>query len=395
MLKLDLPEPNAEMQAQSKRLSALVRARIEASPRCSISFAEYFELSQYAPGLGYYSAGMNKLGTGGDFVTAPELGNAFAYCLANALAPTLRALQPKPTSILEIGCGTGKLAVDLLRALAAIDCLPDHYDLLERSADLRARQREYARVELADTPELFARMRWLDAPRSESWCGAIIGNEIVDALPCERFEMCSGEARQLRVAVQNDVLIWQLGEALTLPAGVQEIVAELTDGYQSEYLQLLPAWLASISASMHRGMMIMVDYGYARRDYYHSQRDRGTLVCHYQHRVFDAPFWWPGLVDISASVDFTLLAEAGVAAGFELLGLHTQAEFLLRTGLTELASSVAAFSPAAALKRGNEIRKLTLSSEMGERFLVMSLHKGMAAERMHEVYASLGLRARL
>ncbi len=383
------------MQAHSERLSRLIRERIATSGDGSISFADYFELSQYAPGLGYYSAGMNKLGPGGDFVTAPELGGAFAHCLARALVPVLRQLKPAPSTILEIGCGTGKLAVDLLLALAELDSVPEHYDLLERSADLRARQRAYAESALVDRPDLLARMRWLDAPPSEPWCGAIVGNEIIDALPCERFEVRGGKALQLRVALDGNELTSILGPVLQLPDGIQRFVGELSDGYQSEFLALLPSWLASISAGLTRGVMILIDYGYARRDYYHPQRHRGTLVCHYQHRVFDAPFWCPGLVDISASVDFTLLAEAGLAAGFELLGCHTQAEFLLRTGLADWASTIAELPPELALKRSNEVRKLTLPTEMGERFLVMSLCKDLPLTNMHEVYASLGWRMRL
>ncbi|HSN00658.1 MAG TPA: SAM-dependent methyltransferase, partial [Rudaea sp.] len=179
-MRVDLPKPDPDELAHSERVAALIRGEIEAAGG-ALDFSRYMELALYAPGLGYYSAGAAKFGAAGDFITAPEFGFVFARCLARALAPTLRETRG---DILELGPGSGALAAELLAELERLNALPARYLLLERSADLRERQRE--RI-LRHCPHLRDRCAWLDAPPSAPWRGALVANEVLDALPVRRF----------------------------------------------------------------------------------------------------------------------------------------------------------------------------------------------------------------
>ena len=144
------------------------------------------------------------------------------------------------------------------------------------------------------------------------------------------------------------------------------------DGYRSELLPQLPYWIQAVMGGLDRGAMLFADYGYTRREYYQPDRDTGTLRAYYRHRVHNDPYLWPGLQDITASVDFTALAEAGTQAGFDLAGYTTQANFLLGNGLQERLNEAEARADETTLLRlRNEAKRLTLPSEMGERFQVM------------------------
>lgn len=148
-------------------------------------------------------------------------------------------------------------------------------------------------------------------------------------------------------------------------------------GYCSEINASLPAWLRAVTSSLQQGLALFIDYGYTRQDYYRPQRNDGTLICHYQHRAHNDPFKWPGLTDISASVDFTALAEAADLCGLEVSGYTTQAMFLMASGLDEVLAEFGSLPDKERIQMNNQVLRLTLPGEMGERFQVMALSRGL------------------
>ncbi len=330
----------------------------------AISFARYMDLALYAPGLGYYSGGATKFGAAGDFVTAPELGPAFARVIAHAIAPVLRAFD-HPT-ILELGGGSGALAADLLSTLRGLRVAPVRYCMLDRSGDLRARQAQ--RLAGFD-------VEFLDAPPTSPFDGVVIGNEVLDALAVECF--CIDDGTVLERAVAFDIgLRWQNRSATpALAAAVRHIESslgrKLPHGYASEVATVLPSFIATVTAQLRRGIALFCDYGYGRAEYYRPERDQGTLICHHQHRAHDDPFFLPGLNDISAFVDFTALAEALTAAKLHLLTYDTQAGFMLRQDLPTIFAELATLEDRSRLQLTGALKRLMLPGEMGERFKLM------------------------
>ncbi len=376
----DLPLPDYEALAHSDRLSAHLRAEI-AGGHGAIPFARFMELALYAPGLGYYSAGSSKFGDAGDFTTAPEIGPLFAATLANAVAPVLQQLGPQ-SRMLEIGGGSGAFAEVMLKRLLELDALPERYAILEPSADLRERQRE--RLGRSLIPPVFDLVEWLDRPFQDEWNGLLFANEVLDALPTSRFTLRDGEVFEETVVLdgEGDFRRGEQPADALLAAAVRHVERYLeqpfADGYRSEILPQLPYWVQAVAGGLRDGAMLFVDYGYPRREYYLPQRNEGTVRAFYRHRVHNDVYRWPGLQDITASVDFTALAEAGTGAGFELAGYCTQASFLLGCGLDQLLAAAEQRSDEVGRMRLREqVKRLTLPSEMGERFQAMGFARGV------------------
>ncbi|MBS0193893.1 MAG: SAM-dependent methyltransferase [Proteobacteria bacterium] len=377
---LPLPEPAA--REHSARLTALLHAAI-AQAGGALPFWRYMELALYAPGLGYYSAGARKFGADGDFVTAPELGSLFAHCVADALAPVLREIGAQ-AEFFELGGGSGAFAEHALLRLAAGEALPARYAILEPSADLRQRQRE--RLFAALPADLSARLEWIDAPPQEPWDGVLFANEVLDALPTTRFVIEDGQPWEQCVGRdENGAFTWTTRPADALLAHAlrhieRGLESRLPDGYRSEALPQLPYWIDAVAGTLQRGALLFVDYGHPRREFYARDRSDGTLMCHYRHHAHADPFCWPGLQDITASVDFTALAEAGTRIGFELAGYCAQAHFLLGNGLPQALEAAQGLPEIQRLALARQARRLTLPDAMGERFQVMGFQRGVDFE---------------
>jgi SAM-dependent MidA family methyltransferase len=377
-----LPALNAAEAAHSAVLREQIIRRIRASDGF-IDFETFMELALYAPGLGYYSAGSTKLGAAGDFTTAPEVSELFGRCVARQCAQILR--DSGGGSILELGAGTGRMAATILRELAASDALPTHYDILEVSADLADRQRQ----RLGALPEpLRSRIRWLQQLPPRPLHGVILANEVLDALPCHRFVM--GEATVAAVGVTaaaDGTLGWTRRPAdAALTAAVYELngmlPAPLVPGYVSEVCTRVDPWVASLAACLERGVLLLFDYGLPRAQYYQSDRYNGTLTCHFKHRAHFNPFVNLGVQDITAWVDFTRVALAGHACGLDVLGLCTQAGFLLGSGIDEFLGQPDDGQARDALEQARlagEARRLLLPGEMGEAFKLLALGRGIEA----------------
>jgi len=376
-----LPAPSADAQAHSAHLREVIQETIIAAGG-RIPFWKFMELALYAPGLGYYSAGAHKFGPGGDFTTAPERSSLFSACVADALTPALRQAG-KGAIFMELGGGSGAFAEACLEKLQANGVLPARYAILEPSADLRQRQRERLQARLA--PELFARVEWLDGPIDQPWDGVLFANEVIDALPTPRFVVRAGEVLEECVALDGEGRFVRAEQPVDplLSAAVRRIEAQLpepfADGYRSEALAQLPYWLQAVIGGLRNGALLLIDYGYARGEYYLPERRDGTLRAFRQHHLIDDVFAWPGLQDITASVDFTALAEAGVGAGFEFSGYCSQASFLLGNGLQDnlLALEAQTADDAARHNLRQQAKALTLPSEMGERFQAIGFQRGV------------------
>ena len=376
-MRVELPEPTPDERTHSERVAAAIRNEI-VSAGGALDFARYMELALYAPGLGYYSAGSTKFGAAGDFVTAPELGFVFARCLARALAPALRELGGG--DVLELGPGSGALAVELLLELERLDALPRRYRLLERSADLRDRQQTLMSQRCA---HLLDRLEWLDAPPSGPWKGVLIANEVIDALPVHSLALRDSGlfARKVAIDAQGRFVWLEQPAERTLAQKVAQAIGNGLDSlplpYVCEVCTMLEPWIIEVTRTLAHGSAFFFDYGYARGEYYHPQRSAGTLRCHYRHRAHDDPLILPGLQDITAWVDFDALAGSGEAAGFEVVAQSMQAEFLIAHDLdgvfarayTQATDEVVRYTLA------QEVKRLTLPNEMGERFRVMALRR--------------------
>jgi len=366
-----LPVPTPEAQAHSARLQQLIHREIAAQGGW-IPFSRYMELVLYAPGLGYYTAGARKFGGEGDFVTAPEISALFGRTLARQLAEIMALSTPQ---ILELGAGSGKLAVDVLAELERLGALPERYAILEVSADLRERQQQRIATAL---PHLADRVVWLDMLPDEI-SGAVFGNEVLDALPVHLMRWTADGLRERGVVSAGETFSWQ--ERLPENPSLVELAQALPmpDDYLSELSPAARGLTASLCQRLRQGVLLWVDYGFGAREYYHPQRDRGTLMCHYRHHAHDDPLFLPGLQDITAHVDFTAVAEAGVDAGAELLGYTSQAFFLLNCGITELLQEAPPDDVKTYAPLAGQLQKLTSPAEMGELFKVMTLGKGVDA----------------
>jgi SAM-dependent MidA family methyltransferase len=340
-----------------------------------LSFERFMDLTLYAPGLGYYSGGAEKLGAGGDFTTAPEVSSLFGACVAVQCDEILGNLSSG--AILEIGAGSGRLAADILLRLHAEGRAPRHYYILEISADLRERQRRHLAQRV---PQLLERVSWLDAPPGDSFDGVVLANEVLDALPVARFCWQSDAVQELGVVERDGGFAWAAGpasQAMTAACRRLHQAGGWDEGYISEYCPRVVAWTRAITSSLRRGAALWFDYGLPRAQYYLPERHEGTLICHFRHRAQSDPFLYVGLQDISAWVDFTLLAEASSAAGFELAGFTTQAHFLAGTGIDQEMQRSAVGDANLFARLANQARQLMLPGEMGERFKAMAWTRGL------------------
>jgi SAM-dependent MidA family methyltransferase len=370
---LELPPLSPDERAHSERLITRIYREIEAH-RGWISFARYMEMALYEPGLGYYSAGARKLGPEGDFVTAPEISPLFSRCVASQCAEVLTMLDGG--DVLEFGAGSGTMAADVLLELERVQRLPQRYYILEVSADLRERQQETLTER---TPHLRDRVEWLDA-LPESFEGVMVANEVLDAMPVERFRIRGNDVNALGVTWQLGRLDWSEVRApdpllQAVRALEQKLGISFPDRYTSEVNLRLQPWIASLAATLKRGVALLIDYGLPRRDYYRLDRSDGTLLCHYRHRFHDDPLVNVGLQDIGAWVDFTAVAEAAVDSGLRVAGYCTQSHFLMGAGIDRYLSALAAEDLPARVQIARQAMVLTLPNEMGERFKVIALSR--------------------
>jgi SAM-dependent MidA family methyltransferase len=362
-----LPSLSPDEERHSTAATTLIRDRLTSAGGW-LSFADFMELALYAPGLGYYSAGAVKIGASGDFVTAPEVSDLFSRCVARQCADVLTETGGE---ILELGAGTGRMAVTILKTLAEIGVLPDRYAILEVSADLSDRQR----TRLLQLPsKLHERVVWLDRLPEKPIRGVMLANEVLDALPFQRFVVRDGGAHELGVGAE---IGWQetTDDFAAATAMLRKLPGPLPDGYSSEICLRVEPWITSVGQCLDRGALLVFDYGLPRAHYYHAQRNEGTFRCYFKQRAHDNPFINIAVQDITAWVDFTRVGDAALAAGLEVTGFATQAGFLLGTGIEPMLSE--ATDTVTRARITGEARRLMLPGEMGESFKVMGLCRNL------------------
>jgi SAM-dependent MidA family methyltransferase len=369
-----LPQPDEDSLAHCYKVSASIRQAIDEADG-SISFAQFMHLALYSPGLGYYSAGTTKFGASGDFVTAPEISPLFGRVVARQCMPVLERIDNG--QILELGAGSGKLAVDILRWLDERDSLPERYLILEPSADLQSRQQDLIREEL---PELYTRVEFLSELPS-SFSGVVIANEVADALPVERFERTDDAVLQMHVTADESGFDWSRKQAPNvLATAVEKVESDIGDplpgGYQSEISLGLPDWIAQLAQSLQKGLILLFDYGVSRREYYAPDRNQGWLRCHFRHHAHNEPLIYAGIQDLTSWVDFTAVAESAEQQGLDVQGFVTQANFLVSGGLEDELAGISDLPIADQLELSRQVKLLTLPGEMGEHFKCIGLSRG-------------------
>ena len=371
----ELPELAPADLELSDALVELIKQEINISG--PLPFSRFVQRALYEPGYGYYMNGLAKFGAAGDFVTAPELSPLFSRCLAMQCAQLLDDI-PK-SSILELGAGSGVMAADCLLQLQTMGELPEKYYILELSASLRQRQQQaIEKLPLS----LSSRVQWLDSLEGLAFTGIILANEVLDALPVDRFVIHLGEVMAMVVGWSEDkhLLTCQpVPASLELTQAVRQIETAVgqpfAEGYCSEINFHTRGWLKGITEPLLQGVVLAIDYGYPRAEYYHEQRNMGTLICHYRHRAHDDVLRWVGLQDITAQVDFTAVAEAASACELEVLGYTHQATFLIDSGIEQFMAEMGDATTVEQVSRAQQAKILLLPTEMGERFKVMALSK--------------------
>jgi len=377
-------KPDFELSEQAQEITEslfkLVIQRIEEKDG-SISFSDFMQFALYEPRLGYYQNNLQTFGEKGDFVTAPELGQLFAGCLANSLADYIQNAQH--AKILEIGAGSGQLALNLLLALAKDSTFPEQYLILEPSAALQFQQKELLAKNL---PQYFSKIIWLsDLP--SSFDGVIIANEVIDAIPFDRVIKQQDGWYQIQVSSSDGEIVERKGATISKES-LPDILSKDNSfpvGYQAEVRSMTQGWIKALYNSMNSGAVILIDYGYPQAELYHPQRAAGSLKCFINHHQHDNPYQYIGIQDITAHVDFTHVASSAQQAGFDISGFTTQAGFLLETGITELSerkndSVTSERQNAEHYSISREIQQLLMPGQMGEVIKVMLLEKESAGK---------------
>jgi len=359
MRPAELPSPDPQALATSRALLERIGAELTAAGNW-ISFARYMELVLHEPGLGYYAGGAGKLGAGGDFTTAPEMTPLFGRALARQAA---QVLEPGE-AILEFGAGTGALAESILGDLSV------PYFILETSAELKQRQQQ----------RLGTSAQWLDR-LPQDFRGVMIANEVVDAMPVHALAWTQAGILERGVCADEGQLAWSdrpaSGRVFTHASRI-EIEIPPSGRYESELGLLGGLWMRSLARFLARGALLVIDYGFPAREYFHPQRSMGTLACHYRHHVHGDPFYLPGLQDITAHVDFSALAHAATLAGLQPLGYAHQAQFLINCGITDLLAQADPADARRYLPVAAAVQKLLSPAEMGELFKVLAVGRGVA-----------------
>jgi len=369
-----LPALSADESAHEQHVLAHLRRTI-AEADGWISFADYMNLVLYAPGLGYYAAGSRKFGASGDFVTAPELTPLFGCTLAGQLAQVIALVSD--AEIIELGPGSGRLCADVLTELAERDSLPARYRLLEVSPELRERQREHL---AASVPAHLSRVEWIDR-LPERWRGAVLANEVLDALPAHLVARRGDEWLERGVAFDGAGALAFVDRGLASRGLRERAQARFpaTGDYVSELNPVAEALVMSLAQRCEQGLVVLVDYGFPAAEYYHPQRDQGTLMVHYRHRALADPFFHPGLSDLTAHVDFSAMAQAGAAGGMSVAGFATQAQFLVNCGVLDQLARCGTPDSDEYLRAAGAVHTLTSPAEMGELFKVLALTREVDA----------------
>lgn len=372
---------NSEALDHCRQLSNLIDDAVEKSSN-GLLFSDYMNLALYAPNLGYYTAGAYKFGEKGDFITAPEISPLFGATLAQTIAPVLKYFlqSNQPSHILEFGAGSGKLATNILQELLHLDALPDVYRILEVSADLQQRQKDFISCFLKEH-QIPTKVEWINV-LPDTFDGVILANEVLDAFAVDIIKKSEngwyyrGLTKNLDAKSPDFTDHWTWVDCHPvplheLPEYLLNHSSELPVGYITETQLRAHSWMASIAEMLRQAIVITIDYGFPAREYYHPQRNHGTLMTHHQHHSLEQPFYLPGLCDLTAHVEWTSLNAIAEKKGLKQLAYLSQGAYLLEAGIGEIFMRRFDMNdPSIFLPQSNALQKLVSEAEMGELFKV-------------------------
>lgn len=365
----ELFQLSPEEHQLTQKLQNIINHEIEQAGGV-ISFARYMELALYYPSLGYYSNPLFKFGARGDFVTAPLISSLFGQLMARQISELFSFGVAH--NILEFGAGNGKLACDILIAL---DSQIEHYYILELSADLALWQRTMIAEKC---PEYLSKVVWLEN-LPVNFNGVMLANEVLDAQPCNLVHINNQEITELGVGYSpNSGYLYRDYQVNSPVIDVARGLKLSYHDYQTEINLSSRGFIHSLAESLEHGAILLIDYGYGESEYYHPQKNRGTLRGFYRQQVLDSVLHYPGICDITASVDWSSIVTTALDSQLEFIGYTTQANFLLNCGLTEQMQQLRSrLSEHEYLQVSNQVNKLVSPNEMGESFKVCGFSKNL------------------
>ncbi len=368
-----------EESERSSRLQDEIRQLIRTSGINAISFAKFMESALYHPVNGYYTSATQVLGREGDFTTAPELGAVFGHFLSVKIARIFNS-SLIPARIYEFGAGSGKLCVQVLSELYRLGCEIEDYVIFEISPRLKQIQQQFVAKQ---SPEISTKVHWSEFSADKGMQGVVIANEVIDAMPVELIRFVEGRVHQGYVTELGDT--FQLEFRTNLEEEFEQTSNQFDwptfEGiYTSEIHCRAEAWLEKVGDCFEVGSMLISDYGFPQHEYYHSDRNQGTLMCHRRHHSLQDPLEFIGCQDITAHVNFSSLARIAETVGLEVNGFTTLAGFIVDTGLESL--DLASLQASEQMSFTQQLNTLTSPSEMGELFKVMELSKNIEPDRL-------------
>ena len=362
-------------EAHTKKCFERVKQEIN-NHNDSIGFDKYMEIVLHDPSVGYYNYRHEIFGESGDFTTVPEFSAHLAYCLAHACAKLI--YDDAKRDILEIGAGNGKLASEIISYLITWGQIPNRYYIYEPSISLREKQKEHFEKEI---PEHVSIIEWLPDLSCKIETAIILANEVLDALPVNCFQVQNESIQERCVAISDEGnFTWRLqNPSGELDAALDYITVMLNEplgeNYCSELNLNLEDTLLKWSDCCSQCIMFLIDYGFPQTEYYHPQRNMGTLRCYFNHQLSEDPFLIPGLQDITADVDFTAVAKVAKYLKMGVLSFSSQRNFMLANNLLDWRPS--GQDEMERIAQIAQLKQLTLGSTISERFQVMVLGKGI------------------
>ena len=328
-----------------------------------IGFDVFMDLALYHQEFGYYRSNKTIFGHRGDFITSPEVSDLFGFSLAKQCKQILNG-----GNILEFGAGSGILAAQILFELGRMESLPKKYFIIELSSQLRQTQKETIKKVL---PEVFDRIEWL-TKLPKNFKGVVIANEVLDAFPVKRITFSKGSFYELGVDFKGGDFNWERMQEPLTHLNIPDSI-DFQEGYTTEINIQSGAWIKSLYDLMIEGTVLLIDYGMTEAEYFHPQRNQGTLKCFSNHKSSDNPFIHIGKQDITASVNFSNIASIAKESGFKVSGYTTQSMFLISLGIDNYLKNEE--NEEKKVKIAQEIKQLVLPGTMGEVFKVMALSK--------------------
>jgi len=361
--------PENELRLSERLKTKIIQSIVAAGGW--ISFNRFMEFALYDADFGYYSGSLRKFGEEGDFVTASEISSFFAKALCIQFKEIFQSLDK---NIIEIGAGSGKFALEVIQSLEADSESINHYFILEISQSLRKQQYDLLIEQLPSN--LFNKVQWInEIPKKYE--GIIFCNELLDAFPIDLIKKTLGNYFQKGVGVENSEFIWKDKLIDDLSVYDQVNLESLPDNYLIEHSIHIKNWINQINQSFSKGILLIIDYGFNDKEYFHDQRAQGTLMCHFKHYAHDNPLIHLGIQDITSHINFSFVARETSKLGLHVKGFISQANFLINCGILDLLEKVNIEDRALYMKSVSEIQKLLSPAEMGDLFKVMAIEKNI------------------